>query len=166
MPPKRSRVKRQEREREVVSFDIVERDGKNVLFETEVQAGTYIRKLVHDLGEKIGGAHMLELRRTKAGIFEEPCHDMYEFEKLLYDKENLKKIIIPADEAIKKIMPVVRVRKKAIDKLLTGKPLMKEDLLSNTTKNRFGVFYGRKFIGVYSKVDEPGIVARAEFVFN
>ena len=69
LPPKRSRVKRAIREREVKSFRIIEIEGKDVLFETEVQAGTYIRKICDDMGKEIGGAHMLELRRTKAGLF-------------------------------------------------------------------------------------------------
>ena len=54
------------------SFEIIEKDGKDVLFRAEVQGGTYIRKLIDDLGKELGvGAHMLELRRTKAGIFSE-----------------------------------------------------------------------------------------------
>ena len=85
LPPVKSRVKREEREREVYSFEILERDEKdrkNVLFETKVEAGTYIRKLVHDLGKNIGGAHMLELRRIRAGIFKEnSIVNLYDFEK-------------------------------------------------------------------------------------
>src|SRR3990167_9432482 len=53
LPPVRSRVKRQERQREIHTFKILEIQGKDVLFETEVQAGTYIRKLIHDLGESL-----------------------------------------------------------------------------------------------------------------
>src|SRR3989344_2057146 len=64
LPPVRSRVKRAPREREVKSFDILEKKGKDILFKTKVQAGTYIRKLIHDIGLQIGGAHMLELRRV------------------------------------------------------------------------------------------------------
>ena len=72
-PPKKSRVKRQERERDINRFELLEvsENKKDFLFISEVQGGTYIRKLCSDLGEKIGGAHMLELRRIKAGIFKE-----------------------------------------------------------------------------------------------
>src|SRR3989344_1866530 len=66
LPPVRSRVKRQVREREIKLIKFLEKKEKDVLFITQVEAGTYIRKLIHDLGERIGGAHMLELRRTKA----------------------------------------------------------------------------------------------------
>ncbi len=68
-PPVRSSVKRVSRERIVNKFKIIKKEGKIVSFESDVQAGTYIRKLISDLGEKIGGAHMIELRRVRAGIF-------------------------------------------------------------------------------------------------
>src|SRR3989338_4962653 len=41
IPPIRSSVKRQERIREVKSLDILEINGKDVLFKTKVEAGTY-----------------------------------------------------------------------------------------------------------------------------
>ena len=72
MPPLKSSVKRQLRTRTVYYFEIMEIEDKDVLFKVGTQAGTYIRKLIHDIGQKIGtGAHMAELRRTKAGPFRE-----------------------------------------------------------------------------------------------
>src|SRR3989304_7586162 len=50
-PPVKSHVKRVEREREIKSFEILEQDGKDFLFKTCVQGGTYIRKLIDDLGK-------------------------------------------------------------------------------------------------------------------
>ncbi|MBU1111606.1 MAG: RNA-guided pseudouridylation complex pseudouridine synthase subunit Cbf5 [archaeon] len=68
LPPIKSAVKRAERVREIYEFEIIEIDGQDVLFRVRCQAGTYIRKLVHDLGKTLGvGAHMAELRRTAAG---------------------------------------------------------------------------------------------------
>ncbi len=72
LPPIKSSVKRQLRIRNVYYLNIYEIDGQDVLFKTGTQAGTYIRKLIHDIGKKLGcGAHMAELRRTKAGPFSE-----------------------------------------------------------------------------------------------
>jgi len=48
----KSRVKRQEREREIKKFDLIEKDGQDILFRAEVQGGTYIRKLIDDLGKE------------------------------------------------------------------------------------------------------------------
>jgi len=177
LPPVKSRVKRVEREREVFSFKILEQDGKDFLFETEVQAGTYIRKLCDDIGKQIGGAHMLELRRTKAGIFsEESIVSLYQLEEAVNEwkkgnEKELRKILIPADEALVKVMPKVEIKEEAIKQLLTGKPLFKQDVLSEKEKHieledKFALFSENRFIGVYRRVDEGEIIARAEFVFN
>jgi len=47
----------------------VEPDGEDLFrFIAEVSAGTYIRSLIHDLGQQLGcGAHLGSLRRTQAG---------------------------------------------------------------------------------------------------
>jgi tRNA U55 pseudouridine synthase TruB len=176
LPPVRSRVKRQIRESEVLSFKILERKGKDVLFETEVQAGTYIRKICDDMGKEIGGAHMLELRRTKAGIFEEdskefPIVNLYEFDKALeeYDKGNekpLREIIVPA-EIVSRLIPIVDINPKSLKKVLTGKPLFNsdiEDKLPNSEK--FALFDKDILIGVYRTSKEGDIIARPEFVIN
>jgi len=177
LPPVRSRVKRELREREIKTFEILETDKKDVLFETEVEAGTYIRKLVHDIGLEIGGAHMLELRRTKASIFtEEKLYTLYELEKAIEnykkgDPSLLKQMITPA-EIISEIMPVVQLieNKNLLKKVLTGKPLFKEDLETNIASlkinENFCLFKEDTFIGVYKKVNEKEIIARPEFVFN
>jgi H/ACA ribonucleoprotein complex subunit 4 len=152
-PPVKSRVKRQEREREIKNFELLEKEGKDILFKTNVQGGTYIRKLVDDLGKELGiGAHMLELRRTKAGIFSEEDKNfinLYDLEKIKDNDEELRKILIPAEEALKKIFPSVQIKKESEKKLLTGKSIMKEDVKSGEIKDRFITFCGDKFIGIY-----------------
>jgi len=176
-PPVKSRVKREEREREVFSWKILEVDGKDVLFETEVQAGTYIRKLISDLGEKIGGAHMLELRRTRAGIFSEKDSNfvnLYELEKAMDEsrkgnEKRLRKILIPGEEAIKKVLPVVEVNEESLKKLYNGSPIFRE-YLSHDLKieggEKFAVFCGEIFVGVYVSKKEENILARPIFVYN
>jgi len=106
-PPVKSRVKREEREREVYEFKITKIYKKKVEFITKVEAGTYIRKLISDLGEKIGGAHMTALRRTEAGMFKESyAVKMDEFKQAVSEKRGgddlkLRKMIIPAEIALK-----------------------------------------------------------------
>ena len=171
VPPKKSSVKREERVREVKRFKIIEKKGKDVLFIAEVEAGTYIRKLCSDLGEKIGGAHMAELRRIKAGIFSEEDKgfvNLYELQEAVEEykkgkEDKLRKILIPA-EIIGEILSVIQVKEKIVKNLLTGKPLMKEDL--KEVPEKFAVFLGDKFIEVARKVNEGEIIARPEFVFN
>ena len=176
MPPVRSRVKRQLREREVLSFKILERDGKDILFETEVQAGTYIRTLCDSIGKNIGGAHMLELRRTKAAIFEEgknrnKTYTLYQFDEAVKEwkekgnEEKLREMIIPA-EIISEILPVVFVKNEFSKQLLTGKRLTIDMIVNGkwTKEEVFCAFIKDKFLGIYEGQTEEE--ARSRFVFN
>ncbi|MEM5836736.1 MAG: RNA-guided pseudouridylation complex pseudouridine synthase subunit Cbf5, partial [Candidatus Aenigmatarchaeota archaeon] len=104
IPPVKSAVARRPREREIKFFDILEIEGKDVLFRIGCEAGTYVRKVTHDIGQKLGvGAHMTELRRIRAGNFtEDQSHslveikDAYEFWKE-GKEEFLRKILIPVE---------------------------------------------------------------------
>jgi len=171
-PPVKSRVKRIEREREIKKFELLEKDGKDILFHVECEGGTYIRKLIDDLGKELGsGAHMLELRRTRAGIFSENDKEfvnLYELEKSVGDEEKLRKILIPAEEALREIFPVVEVKEKSVKKLLTGKPLFEDDLIKKEKfdKEEFIVFSKEKFIGVYKKTNKGKIIGKPEFVLQ
>ncbi len=173
-PPVRSRVARKPRQREVKKFEIIERDNKDVLFIAEVEAGTYIRKLCDDLGKKIGGAHMLELRRIKASIFSEKDENfinLYDFEEAISEYKNnnpnpLLKILLPAEEAIKKILPAIQFKQNNIKQLLTGRPLHKQDISQLPEEELFTLFHEDKFIGIYRKSLEGDIIARPEFIYN
>ncbi len=171
-PPVKSRVKRVLRERIVNKFNIIKKEGKIVEFESDVQAGTYIRKLISDLGEKIGGAHMIELRRIRAGIFE--IKDSYKIEEIQKafneykegDESELREMLIPA-EIIQRILTRADVRDESVKDLLNGKPLMKADIYKKIPNSELiSVFNRDRFIGVYRKIEEGDIIARAEFVMN
>ena len=176
LPPVKSSVKRIERERTINKFKITEIESKVVSFHCDVEAGTYIRKLIHDLGEKIGGAHMIELRRIRAGIFNEKNSVSIEEVKKAYDlwknkkdETKLRKILIPA-EIISKIYPVIQIKKTSVKSLLNGKPLMKEDvengLMTKEIKKIFCVFHKEQFIGMYNLVNRDYIVAKPKMVFS
>tara|TARA_Y100000310_G_scaffold338738_1_gene429294 strand:- start:991 stop:1818 length:828 start_codon:yes stop_codon:yes gene_type:complete len=164
-PPVKSAVKRQLRQRTVYKFEIIKKHAKIIEFIADVEAGTYIRKLISDLGEKIGGAHMTELRRIKAGIFD--IKDSIRLEDLEKIKDNKEKLI-PA-EIISEILPVVQIKKQNLKQILTGKPLMKNDFEKLPEDELFSVFIDDKFIEIAKKVSEkekPEIIARPEFVLN
>lgn len=180
-PPVKSKVKRVEREREIKSFDIIENDenGKDFLFKTECQGGTYIRKLIDDLGKELEtGAHMLELRRIRAGIFKEedkeyPNVNLYDFEKAVDDykngnEENLRKILIPG-EVITELFPVVLVKSEYVDKILRGSPIMKSFIIGKydfKKEQKVCIFEKDKFIEIARIVNEKTIFAKPEFVLN
>ena len=130
LPPIKSAVARKERERTVYFFDVMEMDGKDVLFKVGCEAGTYIRKLVHDTGQALGiGAHMSELRRTKVGSFtEEQSHsllevrDAYEIWKNGGDGKLLREILIPVENAIPHVKKIF-VKDTAIENICNGAPV-------------------------------------------
>jgi len=127
-PPVRSAVARRERTRRVYSFNVLEINGKDVLFLAKVQAGTYIRVLCHDIGKEIGGAHMAELRRTKAGAFSEQqatkmheLADAYAFWKENGD-ESIRNYVLPVEAAVEHLKKVV-VKDSAVFSIVSGTPL-------------------------------------------
>ena len=176
-PPVKSRVKRQEREREIKKFKLLEQEGRNILFYVECECGTYIRKLISDLGEKLGiGAHMLELRRTRAGIFREKDKEfinLYDFEKAISEYKGgndrlLREIIIPG-EIISKIYPVVKIKKDFLDKTLHGCPIYHKFLIKKKeieTGKTICVFCEKKFVGMYKIINNKNIFAIGEFVLQ
>jgi len=182
-PPVKSNVKRELREREIKKFKVLEFDEneKDILFYVECQAGTYIRKLISDLGEKIEGAHMLELRRVKASIFSEhdenyPLINLYDFQSAVeeYKKGNDKKLrdmIIPA-EIITKIYPIVQIKPQFADKMFHGAKLIEDFLVDKKSLNSLQVgqiiciFSDDNFIEMAKIINEGEILARAEFVLQ
>jgi len=54
----------------VYRFEIHGLEGDRAHFTAEVSAGTYVRSLAHELGQRLGtGAHLSELRRTRSAEF-------------------------------------------------------------------------------------------------
>lgn len=178
-PPVKSRVKREEREREIKGFNILEKEGKDILFLASVQGGTYIRKLCDDLGRELGiGAHMLELRRIRAGIFNEddseyPSVNLYDFEKAFNEYKNgndelLRKIIIPA-EIVSNLFKVVEIKKKNLKQIFTGKPIHETDLVKKKDIKKgetVVVFCNERFVGIYEVFDTEYVYAKAKFVLQ
>lgn len=182
LPPIKSRVKREIREREIYSFKILEisDNKKDILFFTEVEAGTYIRKLIDDIGKNLDGAHMLELRRTQASIFkEEDSVSIYEFLEAVEeynkgDEKKLREILIPG-EVISQVLPVININKKFSGKLLHGSPLFREHLENPKQfddikkEEKIAIFEKDKFIGVFSIVNskkESNMIATPEFILQ
>lgn len=179
-PPLKSRVKREERVREIKEFEILECEEKDFLFRVVCQGGTYVRKLVDDLGKELGiNAHMLELRRTRAGIFKEndleyPSVRLYEFENAVTEykkgnEEKIRKILIPG-EIVALLHKEVQIENKSVKNILTGKPIYIEDLKNKKEKFEKGEviisFSDKKFLGIHKVTNEKEIFARPEFVFQ
>ena len=141
-PPLRASVKRQLRTRRVYYIDFLEKDGRNVLFKVGCEGGTYIRKLCYDIGEILGcGAHMQELRRTRAGPFVENSNARVTLHDVAYwfaeweekkDEKILRKIIQPMEAALA-LIPKIVIRDSAVDALCHGANLTAPGILSVET---------------------------------
>lgn len=138
-PPLRSSVKRQIRTRRIYYIDFFETSGRNVLFKVGCEGGTYIRKLCYDIGEILGcGAHMQELRRTRAGPFTEDDDFFVTLHEVAYwfgewkekkDDQLLRKFIQPMETALA-LLPKIVVRDSAVDALCHGANLTAPGVLS------------------------------------
>jgi H/ACA ribonucleoprotein complex subunit 4 len=151
-PPLRSSVKRTSRIRTIYYLQVLERDGREVLMKIGCQAGTYIRKLCHDIGEAIGcGAHMKELRRTRTGPFKEDetvvslqdVVDAVHFWRENGDESFLRKMVQPMEKSVEHL-PKIVVRDSAVDAVCHGAQLAAPGVLkvhTDITQNALvGIF--------------------------
>jgi len=130
-PPLRASVKRAVRRRTIYALDLLEIEGRRVLFKVACQAGTYVRKICSDVGEALGcGAHMNELRRTRAGPFDEDrnLYSMYDLLNAFDDwkmgkaEEKLRTVVRPMEEAFE-FIPKIYIRDSAVDAICHGADL-------------------------------------------
>jgi|SRR3989338_5856093 len=114
LPPIRSAVKRRLRTREVYYLEILEIEGRDVLFKVGSEAGFYVRKFVHDFGLKLNThAHMSQLIRTKAGPFTDrtwkTLHDLkdaFTLWKENREETEIRKVILPIEAAIQHLSKI------------------------------------------------------------
>jgi tRNA pseudouridine55 synthase len=126
-PPQRSSVSRQTRSRTIHELELTESQGNLHMFRVLCQSGTYIRKLVYDIGEVLGvGATMVELRRTKVGPLSEEkglvtLHQLNDavFRLKEGDETPLRKLVMPMEESLGGIGRIV-IRDSAVEAVCHG----------------------------------------------
>jgi len=134
--------------RRVYFFEILEKEGKNVKFRVRVEAGTYIRKLVSDIGMELGiGAHLRELTRTMVGHFSiENSYTLEDVEKARKCR-TLEKILIPIEDAIPHVKRVY-VKDSAIPRIRNGSPVFPPDVLRVQESIK-----PKEIVGIFSSED-------------
>ena len=157
-PPQRSSVKRATRIRTIYEIERLERYERLILMRILCQSGTYIRKIVYDIGEILGtGATMVELRRTQVSNLSERkdglvrMHDLADALELYRHEEDdtkLRKLIRPIEYCMDGVDSVV-VRDTAIDALCHGAQLAIPGILSISKKLKVG-----SIVGIYSMKGE------------
>lgn len=126
-PPQRSSVKRQVRSRTIYELEVLEQQGNLFLLRCLCESGTYIRKLIYDIGEVLGvGATMVELRRTRVGPLTEQSgfvtlHDLNDavFRMNHGDESRIRSLVRPIESCVEGIKEVV-VKDAAIDAICHG----------------------------------------------
>src|SRR5947209_11253249 len=128
-PPVRAAVRRDVRKRRIYYIRDLELDGREVLFRVGCQAGTYIRKLVYDVGEVLGvGAHMRELRRTRAGSFtEQDSFSLYDLMQLSEangeEREVVARRMVKPMESAFEYVPRIYIRDSTVSSICHGAEL-------------------------------------------
>jgi H/ACA ribonucleoprotein complex subunit 4 len=163
-PPLRSSVRRNVRVRRIYYLRDLEFEERRVLFRVGCQAGTYIRKLAHDIGETLGpGAHMEELRRTRAGPFTEDNNlvslydlkDGYDRWQEEGDERGLRQIVLPIEKVVE-LLPKIYVRDSTVSSICHGAKLAVPGIAKLDTK----IMVGMK-IGIFSLKGELVALGRA-----
>ncbi|MBW2969176.1 RNA-guided pseudouridylation complex pseudouridine synthase subunit Cbf5 [Candidatus Woesearchaeota archaeon] len=185
LPPIRSAVKRRLRKRSIYYLEILEVEEQDVLFRIGCQAGTYIRKLCHDIGKKLGtGAHMAQLIRTKAGpftdkdmVYLQDLTDALWYWKNKGNEKQIRKIIYPIEHAIGHLSKVW-INDFAVDTICHGADLKipgicklhdnikKNDIIAIMTLKDELVAFGKAVLSSEEMFhDERGVAVKSHKVF-
>jgi tRNA pseudouridine55 synthase len=149
-PPRKSAVRRRLRVREVHGIDVLDRRERRVLLRVGCDAGTYVRKLCHDVGLALGtGAHMGDLRRTAAGTFDDSTLSTMEdlVDALAFwdggDEEAVAAVVEPAERALAGL-PRVTIARSAAREVAEGAPVYAPGVLDVAAAERAAVTGDRR----------------------
>ncbi|MFW3146882.1 MAG: RNA-guided pseudouridylation complex pseudouridine synthase subunit Cbf5 [Thermoplasmatota archaeon] len=145
MVPVRSAVKRGLRERSIEQMKVLDNREGEVLLRISCESGTYIRTLIHDMGEVLGvGANMVELRRSRSGRLREDSsvtlqglRDAWELFKDSGSEEELRRVIHPS-ELLVDHLPKAYLKDSAVDAVCHGAPVGRPGLGAMDTRIRKG----------------------------
>jgi len=167
-PPQRSSVKRSTRIRRIYEIQRLESVENILLLRVLCEAGTYIRKLVYDIGEVLGtGATMFELRRTRVSVFSEGVdklvrlHDLVdaiETYKETKEEEKIRSIVKPIEFSLEGVA-CVAVKDSAVDALCHGAQVAIPGIVAIDKDLRKG-----NLVGIYTLKGE--IIALGEANMN
>ncbi len=140
------------REVEILGFEIEKFSWPVVDFRVKCGSGTYIRSLVHDLGQALGcGAYVEELRRTEIGVFS--LDDAVLLGEL---SKNVEQYVLALEDIAGEFSKIELVAEE-MEKLADGRTLLGKKI------DQGGVlmaFRGGKFVGVLENSPQGGVKFR------
>jgi tRNA pseudouridine55 synthase len=105
----------------IAAFEITTLEGSEASFAMSISAGGYVRSVAHELGQILGcGAHLAQLRRTRAGAFTlEDTHPLVELEELRGNLEAIENVCVHPRILLPQ-MPAVTADAEAMGRLRNG----------------------------------------------
>lgn len=147
-------VEREERSCRIYKLDIQESENGEFSLYCECSAGTYIRTLISDIGDRLGsGATMTSLKRTYAcGVDISSCYTLEQLEEMK-KRGTLSEAIIPVDKLLQSY-PAINVTENQAVRFRNG-----GDLMASRVKElkNFGIYrvYGKnEFLGLGEYTEE------------
>ena len=153
-------VERDPRKCEIYELSVGETENGEYSLYCECSAGTYIRTLINDIGEKLGcGATMTSLCRTFAcGIELSECFTLEELAELK-EKGEIEKAIIPLEKLLLEY-PEIYVTENQAKRFSNGGSLMR-DRVRNVKENGIYRVYGNgELLGLGELTDTDLLVKR------
>ena len=163
-------IERPARKVNIYRLSLIEFRGDELVLEVDCSKGTYIRSLVEDIGEMLGcGAHVAELRRLKAGPYEEV--QSYTIEVLEEVRNGgghgaLDSLLLAQDSAVSH-WPAVMLGENSSHYLTQGQPVQ----VSRAPTSGFVRIYRQvegapnTFLGI-GEIQDDGLVAPRRLVAN
>lgn len=158
-------VKREKRKVRVYEVALLSFYDDVIELDIACSKGTYIRTIADDLGQLLGcGAHIIELRRTRAGAFgEEDCVNIEFLEKIKDESglDAIDKILIAMDQAIREL-PEVNLPSITAGHLKNGQAVILRHL---PEEGLVRLYEEEQFIGIGS-IEDDGKVAPRRLVVS
>ncbi|MEI8377243.1 MAG: tRNA pseudouridine(55) synthase TruB [bacterium] len=135
----------------IALVEVQEGEQPIVVFDVDCSSGTYIRSIIHDLGQKLGcGATMVDLIRTKASGLS--LEDSQNLDELRIENANF---IDPLKELS---LEEIEISQEQLDKIKLGQYFMVEKFISETVKLSFS----GKLVAI-AKMDENRVRPKKVF---
>lgn len=117
-------IERPARKVNIYRLTLIEFLGDELVLEVDCSKGTYIRTLVEDIGEMLGCcAHVAQLRRLKAGPYEEAqSYTIETLEQMRSEGLSLDSLLLAQDSAVSH-WPAVMLGDISAEFLLKGQPV-------------------------------------------
>jgi tRNA pseudouridine55 synthase len=121
-------VERRPRQVEIHRLELIAWDPPRCVLEMSCSPGTYVRALVHDLGQELQcGAHVVSLTRLSSGSFR--LEDAVTLDALAAAAEEGRwpEMLYPVDEVLSRRFPALHLDADAARRLCSGQAIMRGD---------------------------------------